>query len=354
MARSFTLGAVDVAPEVLAAQAKPALPQPGTDFDSLVQSIRGKLARLFSTGCPLFILPGSSMSAQEAGIRSLVYHNVLCCINGLDSQRWYEIALANGKKAERLEAADGEPILPQALADALQSSHFDAVTFAHNESSTGVTNPIHELAVVTQAVSPDTLILVDASLSLGGIQVEMDSWGVDFLLSATQFCLALPPGLALAAATDRALKRAETVNNRGWCTDLLLWEKQRSMGPAPLPQPVSLLYALDAQLDRILLEGLENRFARHAALAERLQTWAEAQRMSPLAVAPFRSKTLSVLKNSRGLVYDDLNKFLLERGLSLGNAQGRLKDRHLSVAHLGDLQMKDVDFLLDSLDAYMA
>jgi aspartate aminotransferase-like enzyme len=354
MTRSFTPGAVDVVPEVLAAMAKPSISQPGRDFEELLLLVRGKMARLFSTSYPLFIFPGSAATAQETGVRSLIHHNVLCCINGLDSQRWYDIALANGKKVERLEASDGEPVLPQALAEALQTNHFDAVTLVHIESSTGVTNPIHELSVVTQAVSPDTLILVDGSLSIGGVQVEMDSWGIDFLLTGTQFCLALPSGLALAAASDRALKKAETVIQRGWCTDLLLWEKQHTMGSSLLPLPLPLIYALDAQLNRILEEGMENRFARHSALAERLQVWAEAQRLPPLAMAPFRSKTISVLQNTRGLVVDEVNRYLGERGLSLGNAQGRLKDRHFCIAHLGELQMGDIDFLLESLEAYMA
>jgi len=121
---------------------------------------------------------------------------VLSCINGSFSQRWYDVAIANGKKADKLEVEFGEAITPDMLRDALKKKHYEAVTIVHNETSTGVENPVKEMCAVVHETSPDTLILVDAVSSLGGVKIEMDAWGIDFLLTSSQKCLALPPGLA--------------------------------------------------------------------------------------------------------------------------------------------------------------
>jgi len=108
----------------------------------------------------------------------------------------------------------------------------------HNETSTGLQNPVREVAEAVRAASPETLICVDAVSSLGGVKIEMDAWGLDMLLTSSQKCLALPPGLALAAVSDRALAKAETVANRGWYFDLVRMEKHRlkdSSAATPAP-----------------------------------------------------------------------------------------------------------------------
>ena len=110
--------------------------------------------------------------------------------------------------------------------------------------------------------SPDTLILVDAVSSLGGVKIEMDAWGMDFLLTiARKNVWPCPLDLLLLAASDRAMKKAESVTNRGWYFDLLLMEKHRVKDSTPMTPVMPLIYALDFQLDRIFAEGLENRFA---------------------------------------------------------------------------------------------
>jgi len=290
---------------------------------------------------------------QEAGIRNFVQTDVLSCVNGAFAQRWYDVAIANGKNADKLEVEFGEAITPDLLRAALQKKHYEAVTIVHNETSTGVENPLADLCKVIQEVSPDTLILVDAVSSLGGVKIEMDKLGLDFLLTSSQKCLALPPGLALAAASDRALAKAETVSNRGWYFDLLLMEKHRLKDSTPMTPAMALIFALDKQLDRILEEGLENRFARHAAMSRKVQDWAIARGMEPLAKPEYRSKTVVTIKNSLNWDISALNKFLQTRGMRIANGYGKIKDLTYRIATMGETTMENIDQLLTAMDDFM-
>jgi len=349
----FVPGPVDVAPEILAAQTKPMLPHRSKDFEAIFRGSEEKAKQLFYTQYRVFQAASSGSGMQEAGIRNFVQTDVLSCVNGAFAQRWYDVAVANGKNADKLEVEFGEAITPDLLRAALQKKHYEAVTIVHNETSTGVENPLADLCKVIQEVSPDTLILVDAVSSLGGVKIEMDKLGLDFLLTSSQKCLALPPGLALAAASDRALAKAETVSNRGWYFDLLLMEKHRIKDSTPMTPAMALIFALDKQLDRILEEGLENRFARHAAMSRKVQDWAIAHGMEPLAKPEYRSKTVVTIKNSLNWDISALNKFLQTRGMRIANGYGKIKDLTYRIATMGETTMENVDALLTAMDDFM-
>jgi len=353
MSHMFVPGPVDVAPEVLAAQTKPMLPHRSKDFEAIFQRSEAKAKDLFYTTTRVFQAASSGSGMQEAGIRNFVQESVLSCINGSFAQRWYDVAVANGKQADKLEVEMGEAITPELLREALKQKHYEAVTIVHNETSTGVENPLKDLCQVVQEVSPDTLILVDAVSSLSGVKIEMDTLGLDFLLTSSQKCLALPPGLALAAASDRAMKKAESVTNRGWYFDLLLMEKHRLKDSTPMTPAMPLIYALDLQLDRIFAEGLENRFARHAAMAKRVQDWGAQHGMEPVAKAAYRSKTVVTMRNSLNWDISALNKFLQTKGMRIANGYGKLKDLSYRVATMGETSMKDVETLLAAMDEYI-
>jgi aspartate aminotransferase-like enzyme len=354
MAPMFVPGPVDVAPEVLAAQAKPMIPHRSKDFEAMFSATAEKAQKLFYTQYRVFQASSSGSGMQEAGVRNFVQENVLSLVNGAFAERWYNVAIANGKKADKVDVAWGQAVEPDMLADALKKKHYEAVTIVHNETSTGVENPVKELAAVVQKISPDTLVLVDAVSSLGGTKIEMDAWGIDFLLTSSQKCLALPPGLSFAGVSDRAMKKAESVANRGWYFDLLLMEKHRLKDSTPMTPAMSLLYAWDVQLNRIFAEGLEARFARHAAMAERTQNWSIEHGMEPLAPKGRRSKTVSTIQNTKGMDIPALNKFLQQRGMRIANGYGALKDKTFRIAHMGEIQPSDVETLLASMKEFMA
>jgi len=194
---------------------------------------------------------------------------------------------------------------------------------------------------------------VDAVSSLGGAKIEMDACGIDMLLTSSQKCLALPPGLALGAVSDRAMKKAETVENRGWYFDLVRMEKHRNKDSSPATPAMSLIYALDFQLDRILAEGLDNRFARHSAMAKRVQEWADAHDLSMYAPEGYRSQTVTTIKNDRGISISELNTFLKQREMRIANGYGKLKDKTFRIAHMGETQMDDIEILLETMEEYL-
>ena len=353
MSRMFVPGPVDVAPEVFAAMSKPVLPHRSNEYEAIYQRAAKKCEDLFYTKYRVFIGTHSGSGMQETGIRNLVQKDVLCCVNGAFSERWYEVAIGNGKQADKLEAEWGKAIEPEALREALKKKHYEAVTIVHNETSTGCESPVKELCAVIKEVSPDTMILVDAVSSLAGTKIEMDAWGIDFLLTSSQKCIALPPGLSLAGTTDRALEKAKTVTNRGWYFDLLIMEDYRIKNSTAMTSAVTLVYGLDFQLDRIFAEGLEKRFARHAAMSKRVYDWSLERGMEPFADPKRLSKTVATIKNTRELDISKLNAFLLEHDMRIANGYGNLKNKTFRIATMGETQMEDVDKLLANIDDFM-
>lgn len=353
MPRMFVPGPVDVADEILQAQAVPMLPHRSKEFEAVFRRASEKSQQLFATQYRVFLTASSGTGLQEAAIRNFVDRKVLSCVNGAFAERWHEVAASNGKDAAKLAFEWDEPVSPNRVADAVRAGGFEAVTVVHNETSTGLQNPVREIAAAVRAAAPDALILVDAVSSLGGAPIEMDAWGLDMVLTSSQKCLALPPGLALGAVSDRAMEKAGQVKNRGWYFDLVRMEKHRLKDSSPATPAMSLIFALDKQLDRIFAEGLEARFARHAAMAKRVQSWAAAHDLSMYAPEGFRSQTVTTLKNERGWDVSALNKFLLERGMRIANGYGALKNITFRVAHMGEIQMADIDALLEAMQEYL-
>jgi aspartate aminotransferase-like enzyme len=354
MSRMFVPGPVDVDDEVLQAQTQPILPHRSKEFEATFQRVSEKSKQLFLTQNRVLIATASGTGLQEAAIRNFVQRDVLSCVNGAFADRWYEVAVSNGKQADKLETAWDTPITPDLVAAALKKKSYEAITIVHNETSTGLQNPVAEVAEAVRRVSPDTLILVDAVSSLSGAKIETDAWGLDMVLTSSQKCLALPPGLALCAVSDRAMDKAKSVENRGWYFDLLRMDKHRQKDSTPATPAMSLIFALDVQLDRILAEGLEARFARHSAMAERVQAWAEARGLGIYAPAGCRSRTVTTVRNERGWDISALNAFLKQKDMRLANGYGALKNVTFRIAHMGEIQLSDVDRLLAALEEFMA
>jgi aspartate aminotransferase-like enzyme len=353
MPHMFVPGPVDVDADILNAQTQPMLPHRSPEFEDLFQRATVKTQQLFYTTGRVFVFSSSGTGLQEAAVRNFASERVLSCVNGAFGSRWYDVAVSNGLQADKLEAAWGQPVTAQMVAEKLGEHPYDIITIVHNETSTGLENPVEEIAEAVRHTSPDTLVCVDAVSSLGGTKIETDAWGLDMVLTSSQKCLALPPGLALAAVSDRAMKRAEEVLHRGWYFDLLRMEKHRLKDSTPATPAISLIYALDTQLEHILKEGLEKRYARHSAMAKRIHSWALERGFSLFAQDGFRSQTVTTLKNLLELDIQDLNRCLLESGLRIANGYGILKNETFRIAHMGETRMEDLDMLLEEIDKYI-
>jgi predicted phosphoserine aminotransferase len=353
MSRMFVPGPVDVADDVLQAQAAPMLPHRSKEFEAIYRRASEKSQGLFYTKYRVFLTASSGTGLQEAAIRNFVNKRVLSVVNGAFADRWHEVALSNGKDAEKLAFDWDAPASPDRIADTVRKGGFEALTIVHNETSTGLQNPVREIAEAVRAVAPETLIFVDAVSSLGGAKIEMDACGIDMLFTSSQKCLALPPGLALGAVSDRAMEKAKSVENRGWYFDLLRMEKHRLKDSSPATPVMPLIYALDFQLDRIFAEGLDSRFARHSAMAKRVQEWADAHDLSMYAPEGYRSQTVTTIKNERGINISSLNTFLKQREMRIAGGYGPIKETTFRIAHMGEIQMEDIERLLAAMEEYL-
>ena len=245
--RLFIPGPTEVRPEILAAQTAPMIPHRSADCDGLIASVESKLKQVFMTQNRVYILASSGSGLQEAAIRNGVREGrrVANFVNGAFSQRWHEVSVGCGKAAVRCDVPWGQPVLPETVDAALAGLDglCDAITVVHNETSTGVASPVGDIARLLREKHPDTLVFVDAVSSLGGDCIPTDEWKLDVCLTSSQKALALPPGLAFAAVSDRVLERARAVTDRGWYFDFLVLEKYLVKNTTPATPAISMTTA---------------------------------------------------------------------------------------------------------------
>lgn len=260
------------------------------------------------------------------------------------------MAITNGKEADLFRSEPGMPTTPEMVEEALKTGLYDVVTVTHNETSSGIMNPVYEIGQVVKKY-PDIIYLVDTVSSLGGAKVEADKCGIDICLTSTQKCLGLPPGLSVAAISDKAIKRAETVENRGFYLDLIgVVKRAKKDFQYPSTPSTPHMWALDYQLDKILnVEGLDNRFDRHARLAKIVQEWAE-KHFELYVLEGYRSNTVTTIMNTKGFNIGDLNKELAKRGFMISNGYGDLKGKAFRIAHMADRQEADLQDLLRNIE----
>ena len=318
--------------------------------------ITPKLSQVFFTQQTVLITASSGTGLWEAAVRNLVNKKVLTCVNGAFAERFSDVAEMNGKAIEVLSAPWGQPILPEAVVERLATGEFDAVTIVHNETSTGVTSPIREIAQAIRALpnGQDIMILVDSVSGLAGARIEMDAWDLDMILASSQKAFALPPGLAFCAVSDRAMAKAKTVPNRGYYFDFISLAKSMAKNQTPATPAVSLLFALDRQLDDMMAEGMEQRFTRHLAMRDRTLAWAHGQGFDIFAAPGYESPTVTCISNNREIDISAFNKFLRTKGMVISNGYGDLKGKTFRIAHMGDTQMDELEVLYAAMDEFLA
>lgn len=322
----------------------------------LIRSIQSKLPKVFYTQQTVLITASSGTGLWEAAVRNTVNKKALNCVNGAFSDRFRLVTEANGKFNQVLEVPWGQPILPEMVAERLATGDFDAITLVHNETSTGVVSPVREIAEAVRSLpnGDEIMILVDSVSGLSGARLEFDAWDLDVVLSSSQKAFALPAGLAFCAVSERAMEKAKSVPNRGYYFDFLTLAKSMAKFQTPATPAVSLLFALDRQLDDMMAEGMENRFARHLALRDRTLAWARGHGFDLFAAEGYESPTVTCVTNNHELDIAALNAFLRTRGMIISNGYGPLKGNNFRIAHMGDTQMSDMETLFAAMDDYLA
>jgi aspartate aminotransferase-like enzyme len=354
----FLPGPTEVRPEVLHAQLRPMIGHRGAAMEALLAGLQPGLQRIFRTSRLVWISSSSATGLMEGALRNGARRRVLSLVNGAFSERFFRIARACGLEADALEVPWGEGHTPAQLRDALAKADYDAVTVVHSETSTGVLNPIRDLAQVTRDAG-DVALLVDSVTGIAGSPVETDAWGIDFILTGSQKALALPPGLAFGVAQENILVRAAAAKHRGVYFDFLEFEKYAKNNQTPNTPALSLLYALAAQLEHIEAETIEARWARHAAMARRTAEWVDEMRargfaMRVLAPEGFRSATVTTITMPPGKAGSRITADLKTRGYVIASGYGKLKDETIRIGHMGDHTVTELDELLGVLAEVIA
>ncbi len=353
MTKLFIPGPTNVDPDVLKAQARPMVGHRSQEFRDLYSRIQPQLKQVFQTEGRVYVTASSGSGLWEGAMRSLVGDRLLLCVCGAFGQRWADVAEGNGLAFDQLDVEWGQPNLPEQVVSALAEKPYDTLAVVHNETSTGVENPVEAIVKAARISQPELVVMVDAVSSMGGVKLPTDDWELDVVVTSSQKCFALPPGLAMAAVSERALERAAEVPNRGWYFDLLLLEEYHQRDYTPATPAISLLYALDLQLDRMLSESLETRQDRHTQMAAMVQAWAE-QHFELFAADGHRSRTVTAILNTQEMDVAALNTHLARHDMTLANGYGPLKDKTFRIGHMGDTQPSDIEALLGRIDEYLA
>jgi aspartate aminotransferase-like enzyme len=356
--RFFLPGPTEVHPEVLAAQNQPVIGHRGTDLSALLAEADPLLREVFRTRRQVYISTSSATGFMEAGIRNGVRRRALSLVNGAFSERFRDLVRDCGREVETYAAEWGEINQPAEVERLLRGGGFDAVTVVHSETSTGVLNPVGEIAEAVRAAEAATgeeiLLLVDGVTSVGGGLVETDEWRLDWVLTGSQKALALPPGLAFGVASERMLARAATLPARGQYFDLLEFDRYARKHQTPNTPAVSLIFALLAQLRRIQAEGLAERAERHARLARRCWEWTGStgaeHGLSLFAPDGYRSWTVTAIGVPSRLAGSEISSGLKKRGFTIGSGYGKLRDATIRIGHMGDHTEDGLNELLVELE----
>ena len=345
----FIPGPTEVREDVLRQLSRPMIGHRSKEFSALYAELIPKLQRLMYTKNHCFISTSSALGIMEACVRNCVRNKSLNLVCGNFSERWYKLAGECGKKADAIKVDFGKAIKQEMVDEKLATGEYDTVFLTHNETSTGVANPIEEIAEVVKNY-PDVVFCVDAVSSLAGVKIEVDKLGIDVCLASVQKCIALPPGLAVFSCSKKALDRSKEVENRGYYFDFQQFlksdEKQQTISTPSIPH----IYALNYQLDKMFKEGLDNRFHRHLEMAEFTRKWALDNGFNLFPEEGYESNTLTCVENNKGINVGETIKKVKEKGMEFGNGYKDLKEKTFRIAHMGDLTLGEVKELLNAID----
>lgn len=346
----FIPGPVDVREDVLQQMTKPMIGHRTKDASALQRRISEKLQQVFYTKEEILLSTSSGSGLMEGAIRSCTRKRAAVFSVGAFGDRWYEMAVANNVPADKFSVEQGKATTAEMVDEVLSTGKYDLITVTHNETSSGVMNPVEEIAEVMKKY-PEVIWCLDTVSSMAGTKIEVDKLGVDICITSTQKCIGLPPGMSIASMSKKAVEAAKEVPYRGVYLDLLaLYDYiQKKDYQYPSTPALSLMYALDYQLDRILEEGLENRYARHLEMAKYVREWAK-KNFELFPEERYASNTLTTIKNTRNIDVSALNKALGERGFTISNGYGKLKDKTFRISHMADYTLDEVKSLIAAID----
>jgi aspartate aminotransferase-like enzyme len=336
----FFPGPTEVRAEVLAAMTTPMIPHRGAEFEALFARLQDSLGTIFGTTRPVYISSSSATGLMEAAVRCAPPGPVLSVVNGAFSVRFANIARACGRETDVMEVPWGDTVEMTQLEDRLRMRRYAAVTVVHSETSTGALTDVR--SATRLARENGAMCLVDSVTGVGGAELRFDAWELDFALTGSQKALALPPGLAFAAASTEFIRRAAEAESRGLYFDLVEFEAYAAKRQTPNTPAIPLFYAADVQLAAIVAEGMEARWKRHAEMARRTYAWVESiagqlgESFRVTAREGHRSPTVTSVMLPSSLPSATVGRAVRERGYTIGAGYGKNRDTTIRIGHMGD------------------
>ena len=329
----------------------------GPEFRELIGRVTDRLRHAFVTDNDLLILTASGTGGLEAAVVNHLSMGdpVLAVSIGSFGDRFAEIAERYGANVRHLRVEWGRAAEPGAVAAALHEmiaagQHPKAVLLTHNETSTGVTNPLAELAAAVRQASPDSLIIVDAISGLGAVPFESDGWDLDVVATGSQKSWMVAPGLAMISVSERAWAASREATMPRFYFDLAEARRYLDKGETPWTPAVSVLLQLDVSLELLEAEGYPAIFARHAACGAAARAGLGALGFALLADPAHASDTVTAAYLPEGVEWPTLNRQLLDRGLVLAGGQGNLAGKIMRIGHLGAVSVSDIVAAIETIE----
>jgi aspartate aminotransferase-like enzyme len=350
--RLFIPGPVKVNEDVLQQLARPTLGHRGKEYAQLHGETVDMLKKILFTDQNIFLSTSSASGIWEAAIRNCVGFDetVLCTCCGAFSDKWATVVQSCGRKVEELKVDWGKPVLPEMIDEKLATGKYAAVTLVYNETSTGLMNPLYEVGEMMKQKYPDVMVFVDAVSAMVGLPLHFDRLGWDVTFASVQKAFAIPPGLAVAVVSNRALEKSKDVPGRGYYFDFQLFAKSAEKNQTLTTPNIPHIMALNYQCEKLLKEGMENVWNRHEQMAEFVRAWAK-EKFDLFCEEKFASNTLTAIKNTRGInVAETINSIQKKHNTIFGNGYGKLKEETFRIAHMGDITIDDLKELLGWID----
>jgi aspartate aminotransferase-like enzyme len=339
-------GPTNVAPSVLGAMARPTLSHVSGSFANVLRQTLADLGRIFKTSGLILPLAGSGTLGAEVALANVIEpgDRVLAVSSGYFGDRLADVAATLGAKADKFEVPWGSVAEPSEVEKRLSSAHYKALLVVHVDTSTGAANPVEKLARV--AKEKNALFVVDAVCSLGGMDVQVDAWGIDVCFTGSQKALGVPPGLAIISFGPSALKARDErkVPIGTYYGDLRRWApvmKDPTIYFAT--HPVNMMYALHQSCKMIISEGLDARFARHTKLAAAFRAAIRSIGLRLLCQETASASTLTVAHYPDGVRDNELRKTMAEKyGVIVAGGLGPLSQKGFRVGHMGNVNRNDI------------
>jgi aspartate aminotransferase-like enzyme len=345
-------GPTEVSAEMLHEQAHFLIGHRTKEFTELYTTIIGKLKDFFQLpdNQKATITTSSGTLWFDIVGRSIVKEKALVCVNGAFSEKFGQAIQDCGKKADILDVEWGKAVKPDMLVEKLDSGEYDTLAICHNETSTGVRNPIYEIGKMVRKDYPDVMLAIDSISGMVGDKLLPSEIGCDAIFASTQKCFALPPGLAVGIVSDRALQRAREVPNRGMYTNLTsIFDYFQKKHQTPSTPNIPLLYALNKRMDLLLEETPEGVYRRHKAMAEYTRKWAR-KHFTLFAEPGYESVTVTCIRNTLGKNVEELNEKLAERHFMISNGYGKLAEKTFRIGHMGEWDLEAIKEVLWHID----